>query len=260
VSQLQLPLLLSLLCVAALALAGHRPYVTECRGRLRQTLAVFLLIGILAVAVFYPVTLFGEAEEFDPATIWFPSLLAGHFLIATFLFLWWRLSRQSSLATFLHLSSKHLGDNLRRGLLAGGVGWVLTVVVTGAAASLSAATGCIAEPTEVPPLMVWLAALPLAYKLAIVATAMTVEEAFYRGFLQPRVGLVVSSVFFALSHFSYGLPFMIVGVFAISLVIGLTLARTGNLLPCIIAHGVFDAVQLFIVLPWAVRQWGTAGG
>ena len=63
---------------------------------------------------------------------------------------------------------------------------------------------------------------------------------------------------FALSHFSYGLPFMIVGVFTISLIIGRTLARTGDLLPCIIAHGIFDGVQLLIVLPWVVRLWPAA--
>jgi hypothetical protein len=50
---------------------------------------------------------------------------------------------------------------------------------------------------------------------------------------------------------------MIVGVFTISLVIGRTLARSGDLLPCIIAHGVFDSVQLFIVLPLAVHMWST---
>src|SRR5206468_6808878 len=106
------------------------------------------------------------------------------------------------------------------------------------------------EPHEAPPIMIWLAGLPLTYKLIIIAAAMTVEEAFFRGFLQPRVGLVASSILFALSHFSYGLPFMIVGVFTISLVIGGTLARTGDLLPCIVAHGIFDGVQLLIVLPW----------
>jgi membrane protease YdiL (CAAX protease family) len=131
------------------------------------------------------------------------------------------------------------------------------MLVTGAAAGAMLATGRVAEPTEAPPIMIWLAELPLTYKLTIIVAAMTVEEAFFRGFLQPRVGLLASSILFALSHFSYGLPFMIVGVFTISLVIGWTLMRTQDLLPCIIAHGVFDAVQLLIVLPWAVHMWPT---
>jgi membrane protease YdiL (CAAX protease family) len=256
VSQLQLSVLLSLVCVALLALAGYRPYVDECRGRLRQTLAAFLLIGILAVTVFYPVTSFGHAAEIDPAVIWFPSLLAGHALLTIFLFLWWRVRGDVALGTFLHVSSGQLWRKVRRGLVTGGGGWLLTVMVTGAAAAATAGTGRVAEPTAAPPIMVWLAALPVAYKLIIVAAAMTVEEGFFRGFLQPRFGLMVSSVLFALSHFSYGLPFMIVGVFTISLIIGRTFARTGDLLPCMIAHGVFDSIQLLVVLPWAVRMWG----
>ena len=258
VSQIQLSVLLSLLCVALLALAGRRPYVEECRGRLRQTLAALLLIGILAIAVFYPVTSFGEAEDIDLEMLWFPSLLTGHVVLTVFLLLWWRLRGDVSLAAFLHLSGRGLWEKLRRGVITGCSGWVLTVMVTGAAAGAMAATGRVAEPEAVPPIMVWLANLPVLYKLIIVAAAMTVEEAFFRGFLQPRVGLVLSSIFFALSHFSYGLPFMIVGVFTISLMIGRTFARTGDLLPCIVAHGVFDGVQLLIILPWAVRMWGTA--
>ena len=75
-----------------------------------------------------------------------------------------------------------------------------------------------------------------------------------------RIGLVVSSILFAMSHFSYGLPSMIVGVFTISLIIGRTFARSGDLLPCIIAHGVFDAVQLLVILPLAVRLWPEPAG
>lgn len=258
-SQFQLSVLLSLVCVAALALTGCRPYVDEFRGRLRQTLAAFLLIGILAVAVFYPVTSFGEAEEIDPEAIWFPTLLAGHLVLVTFLLLWWRLRDRISFARFLSLSGDRFSEMTREGVITGCRGWVLTVLVTGTAAGVAAATGGVSEPTEIPPLILWLAELPIIYKLIIVAVAMTVEEAFFRGFLQPRVGLVGSSVLFALSHFSYGLPFMIVGVFTISLVIGRTLARTGDLLPCIIAHGIFDGVQLLIVLPLIVRVWSASG-
>jgi membrane protease YdiL (CAAX protease family) len=255
VSQLQLSVLLSLVCVALLAVMGRRPYVEECRGRFRQTIAAFLLIGILAIVVFYPVTSFGEAEDIDLEMLWFPSLLTGHVVLTVFLLLWWRLRGDVSLAVFLHLSGRGVWEKIRRGVVIGCGGWVLTVMVTGAAAAAMAATGRMSGPDAVPPIMVWLAHLPILYKLIIVGAAMTVEEAFFRGFLQPRVGLVASSLLFAMSHFSYGLPFMIVGVFTISLVIGRTLARTGDLLPCIVAHGVFDGVQLLIILPWAVHMW-----
>ena len=32
--------------------------------------------------------------------------------------------------------------------------------------------------------------------------------------------------------------------------------RTGTLLPCIVAHGVFDAVQLFVIIPIAFQLTG----
>lgn len=258
VSQLQLSLLLSLVSVAVLAAAGYRPYVSEFRGRVRQTVAVFVLIAILAVAVFYPVTSFGEAERIDPATLWFPSLLAGHLLLATFLFLWWRLRGDLPAGRFLSLSRGQLLEKMRAGIIAGAGGWVLTVMITGAAAAVMEGVGQVMEPGGVPPIMVWLAHLPVIDKLVIVAAAMTVEEAFFRGFLQTRFGLILSSVLFALSHFSYGLPFMIVGVFTISLIIGWTFERTGDLLPCIVAHGIFDGVQLLIILPWAVHLWNAS--
>ncbi len=257
-SQLQLSVLLSLICVAALAVIGRRPYVDEFHGRLRRTVAALLFIGILALTVFYPVTSFGKAEDIDPDTIWFPVLLIGHYVLTGFLLLWWRLRGDVSLAEFLHVASGRFRDHLREGITIGVGGWVVTVMVTGAAAALVAVSGGASTPTEIPPVIVWLAELPITYKLIIVGVAMTVEEAFFRGFLQPRIGLVMSSILFAFSHFSYGLPFMIVGVFTISLIIGRTFDRSGDLLPCIIAHGIFDGVQLLVILPWAVHTWSGA--
>ena len=101
-------------------------------------------------------------------------------------------------------------------------------------------------------MLIWLTHLPVWRKLVVVAVAMTVEEAFYRAFLQMRFGWVLSSVLFALSHGGYGLPTLTVSVFVVSLAIGWALRRRGNLLPCVVAHGVFDAVQLLIVMPIAI--------
>jgi membrane protease YdiL (CAAX protease family) len=229
-----------------------RPYVDEFRGPVRRVTAALLLIAILALAVFYPVTSFGKAEDIDPATIWFPTLLIGHYVLTAFLLLWWRLRGDVGFGKFLRLSSDRLVEKVRQGMTFGCGGWLITVTVTGAVFTWGGRSPTV---DEMPPVMVWLAALPIGHKLIIVGVAMTVEEAFFRGFLQPRVGLVVSSVLFAFSHFSYGLPFMIVGVFTISLVIGRAFERTGDLLPCVVAHGIFDGVQLLVILPWAVHHW-----
>ena len=42
----------------------------------------------------------------------------------------------------------------------------------------------------------------------------------------------------------------------ISLVIGFTFYRTKNLIPGIIAHGIFDAVQLFVIIPVVFKMSG----
>ena len=59
---------------------------------------------------------------------------------------------------------------------------------------------------------------------------------------------------FALSHGGYGLPTLTAAVFAVSLAIGWALRKRGNLVPCIVAHGIFDAVQLLVVMPIAVEH------
>jgi membrane protease YdiL (CAAX protease family) len=45
-----------------------------------------------------------------------------------------------------------------------------------------------------------------------VLSAMTVEEAFFRSFLQKRIGLIASTILFALAHFTYGNPLLLIGV------------------------------------------------
>ncbi|MBI3783612.1 MAG: CPBP family intramembrane metalloprotease [Deltaproteobacteria bacterium] len=257
-SEVQVALLLSLSCVAALAAFGVAPYRDEFAGRVRRGAAALLLIAILAVTVFLPLATFEGGDVLEPDTIWFPMVFAGHLLLVLFLAAWWRLRGDISLRRFLHLLPSNLTAKFAQGAAAGLIGWAAAVTITGAAASALAYGSAAAEPAGLPPIMVWMAELPLLHKLAIICAAMTVEEAFFRGFLQPRVGLILSSLLFACSHFSYGLPFMIVGVLVISIVLGTTFKRTGDLLPCIVAHGVFDAVQLLIVLPLAVKSW-TAG-
>jgi len=253
-SQLQAATLLAMLTVGGLAIAGRRPSIVEFRGALRQALATGLLVAILTVAVFSPLTAFGEAHDIDTSQIWLPIVFVGHVLLTMFLVLWWTLRRNGGFFAFLHVSATNFGHNVRLGLAVGAGGWLLTIAVTGLVTGAAAlVTGGFAEPLEVPPIVHWLATLPVADKLLVIAAAMTVEEAFFRGFLQPRFGLVVSSVLFAFAHFSYGLPSLAVGVFTLSLIIGYTFDRTRSLVPCIVVHGMFDAIQLLVVLPWAVR-------
>ena len=54
----------------------------------------------------------------------------------------------------------------------------------------------------------------------------------------------------------HGNPLLLIGVTIISLVIGATFWRTNNVVPGMIAHGVIDAIQLFVIVPIAVKLLG----
>jgi membrane protease YdiL (CAAX protease family) len=103
-------------------------------------------------------------------------------------------------------------------------------------------------------MIVWLVSRPLWFRIAIVVSAMVVEELFFRSFLQPRVGPVAATLMFTAAHGVYGQPLMLVGILVISTVLSLTFARYRNVLPCIVAHGVFDSIQMFVVIPLLIKQ------
>jgi len=97
--------------------------------------------------------------------------------------------------------------------------------------------------------MVWMARRPLTLRLGLIVTAMVVEEAFFRAFVQARVGIVLATLWFALGHMNYGSPTMGLGVLVIGVVLGRAYQRTEDIAICAIAHGTFDAIQLLVVLP-----------
>jgi membrane protease YdiL (CAAX protease family) len=246
--------------LAALALSGRlRLIADEFPSWPRRIAALMLLWFVLVLCVFYPTVSPGEAATVDPKTLWFPSIFTGQLILAGFVLVWWWLARPVALSRFLLLQGSSRED-VRVGVSVGAVGWLFAIAASFTVAlfltvfgyNLGGGTDTLAAPFEVPPLLIWLTELPAWRKLLVVVAAMTAEEAFYRAFLQTRVGWILSSVLFALSHGGYGLPTLTASVFAVSLVIGWTLRTRGNLLPCIVAHGVFDAVQLFIVMPLAV--------
>jgi membrane protease YdiL (CAAX protease family) len=72
--------------------------------------------------------------------------------------------------------------------------------------------------------------------------------------------VIASTILFALAHSGLGQPFLLIGVTLISLVIGFTFYRTKNLIPGIIAHGIFDAVQLFVIIPVVFKMSGMGAG
>jgi membrane protease YdiL (CAAX protease family) len=250
----QLAVLLTVTFFAALLVGGRLDFLAaEFPMRRQRVLALLLLAAVLTSAVFYPAVSPSDAAHFDPDLLVFPFLFVGHVLLALFLVSWWVLGRNQPFGRFLRVHDRRWSD-LWFGLQLGAVGWVATIVGTGLVAIPLGANAVLPETPQLPPLMVWLAGLSVPRKLLVIAAAMTAEEAFFRAFLQTRIGWIPSSVLFALAHASYGLPLMMVSVLVISLFIGWGLRQTGRLLPCIVAHGVFDGIQLLVVIPVAVRM------
>ncbi|HEY4588628.1 MAG TPA: CPBP family intramembrane glutamic endopeptidase, partial [Thermoanaerobaculia bacterium] len=91
-------------------------------------------------------------------------------------------------------------------------------------------------------------------------SAGVVEEGFFRGFLQPRVGIVMSTCLFVLAHFSYGQPFMLIGITLLSLIYAYLVRWRQTIWPAIAAHALFDGVQLLVVVPAALRMLGAEKG
>ena len=110
-----------------------------------------------------------------------------------------------------------------------------------------------ALPKEPPALIPWIAALPVGVRILISLSAGVVEETFVRGFLQPRIGIALSSALFILAHFSYGQPLMLVGIGTLSLIYAFLVRWRQNIWPAIAAHALFDAVQLLFIIPAALK-------
>ena len=247
-------------CSSLLAVSGRLRFLAdEMPTWARRIAALVLLWVVLVVCVFYPTLSPGDAADVDPQTLWFASIFTGQFILGGFLLVWWVLAQPVSLLRFLRLERRR-STTSGFGLGVGAVGWILAIASSATVALVLLGVGV--QPHRWARLpssksrrsCLWLTDLPVWRKLIVVAVAMTVEEAFYRAFLQTRVGWVLSSALFALSHGGYGLPTLTASVFAVSLAIGWALRPRGNLLPCIVAHGVFDAVQLLVVMPLAIEH------
>lgn len=106
-------------------------------------------------------------------------------------------------------------------------------------------------------LAVLLGALSLRDCWVLAALSGVAEEAFFRGALQPRVGLLAASAIFAFAHFAPQrelLPWTAFSLLA-GLALGGLFAATGNLLAPVVAHALINGVNLrFLSAHWAPRS------
>lgn len=229
-----------------------------------------IVAGVLYVGVFAALGMVGLDRAPLPASIPPLRLFELHALLVVALVFWLLLgfageplggvslprvfARQLGLAAAQPMKEAGVGFGL--GLLV----WPLLVLCMLVVMGLLAAFGAQnLLPQQPAPLIVWIAGLPAGLKVGLALSAGVVEELFFRGFLQPRVGIGVSTLLFVLAHLSYDQPFLLVGVSILSLVFAALVWWRQNVWPAIAAHFLFDAVQLLILIPWLLHQWPGGG-
>jgi membrane protease YdiL (CAAX protease family) len=164
------------------------------------------------------------------------------------------------LAAQLGLVAPKVSFEVMIGLLLGVAAWMAVLAALLAAAIAVYALGgesALPKPSAIVP---WIAALPVLVRVMVALSAGFVEEIFFRGFLQPRIGILLSTGFFALAHVSYGQPFMLLGVTLLSLIYALLVRWRQTIWPAIVAHALFDGIQLLVIIPLALRVLGKPAG
>lgn len=230
----------------------------------RRVAGLGVLALALGVAVFFPLSRVGVADgpvDYSAVPVW--QLFLVHALLVIGMAGWWSAGFAGAAATAggsaadqLGLSSRSVGREIGLGLVFGIGAWfaVLATVVL-VALGLAAVGGGDLLPKEPPAAIPWLAGQPLALRLGLALSAGVVEELFFRGLLQPRVGLAASTAMFALAHLAYDQPFLLIGVTLLSVLYGLLVRWRQNLWAAITAHFLFDAIQLAIVIPAVLKQF-----
>ncbi|MCX6798961.1 MAG: type II CAAX endopeptidase family protein [Candidatus Diapherotrites archaeon] len=82
--------------------------------------------------------------------------------------------------------------------------------------------------------------------LCLVATRVVGEEVFFRGFLVQKIGLLGSTLVFALFHALYFSVAEIAGAFVLGLILAKTFQLNKNLYPNIIAHFAYNAAAIIL--------------
>jgi len=226
----------------------------------RRVLGLGALAVALAMSSFAALTAGGGGAEVDYSRIASWQLFALHIVLVGVTAAWFAAGYAGSGASFreqVGLAARRPGREVVLGLLVGVGAWLVVIVAAALAALLVSALGGEKLLPEKPPgAVAWIAGQSVALRAGLALSAGVVEEVFFRGVLQPRTGILFSTVLFALAHLSYGEPFLLVGVTLLSLIYGLLVRWRQSLWAAITAHAVFDLVQLLIVVPSVLHEFG----
>ncbi|HYL05936.1 MAG TPA: CPBP family intramembrane glutamic endopeptidase [Thermoanaerobaculia bacterium] len=164
------------------------------------------------------------------------------------------------LAAQLGLVAPSISREVVIGLALGACAWLAVLLALFVAALAIYAVGgekALPKPSAIVP---WIASLPVLVRVMVSLSAGFVEEVFFRGFLQPRIGIALSTGCFVLAHLSYGQPFMLLGITLLSLIYASLVRWRQTIWPAIAAHALFDGVQLLVIIPLAMKWVRPAAG
>jgi membrane protease YdiL (CAAX protease family) len=219
----------------------------------RRTIGLALLVAVLLLCVVAPFASGLSGRPAEPKNLSPISAFALHAVFLLFLVAWYFLSGRPPVLDFLKVRSSRPLRLLAAGFPIAAFAWGLSLCGMLAIQWIVSLVGPAGASPKISPVIPWIVALPMAFKIAIVVSAMIFEEAFFRSFLQPRIGAVGATLFFTLAHGVYGQPVMLVGIFILASVLALTFELYHNALPGIVAHGAFDAFELFVLIPFALK-------
>jgi membrane protease YdiL (CAAX protease family) len=223
----------------------------------RKQAALALLILTLFLSVVAPFALGLAGRPADPRSLTPVSAFALHFIFVSFLVAYYFLSGRKPLADFLMVRTGHPIRLLAAGFPIAAFAWGASIAgMLAIRAALSLFSSPSGAPPEISPVIPWIIKLSFGFKLSIVVSAMVFEEAFFRSFLQPRIGAVGATLCFALAHGVYGQPAMLVGIFILAAVLAVTFELYQNVLPAVVAHGAFDAFEIFVLIPFVLKFAG----
>lgn len=222
-------LVLWLVCFAALGSVGQASRLPDLSGV--SWLRLFAVHAMLVAAI----------------AAWYLLGFAGH----------GTLGGASSWAVQLGWRAPRPGRELGLGLFLGLASWSLLIgLVLVVALVVARLAGEEALPKSPPPAILWIVALPAPLRFAVSLSAGAVEETFFRGLLQPRIGAFLSTLFFVLAHLSYDSPFLLVGVALLSVFYAVVVRLRQSILAAAVAHAAFDAIELLVIAPLVLRMIG----
>lgn len=140
-----------------------------------------------------------------------------------------------------------LGPRLPFDVLLGSAACVASLLaLAGILAVLQQADVYTAEESPLVPQIQALLTWPLVVLVSVIAAV--TEEVFFRGVLQPRIGLLASSLLFGFVHLGYGTLLQVAAPIALGLLFGVLYQGTRRLWAPLTAHFLFDFIELTVLL------------